>query len=238
MSGAAEEEVEPARLPRTWDRELCKSGSGAVVVFVDVASAELALRTVRKIRREGRQVGWKPIEVPKLGFERLPCPFFCRLLPSILSLDFDLLTLHVTGYLTHHHLSYPSSSQLLTAINAHLTAFSAHETARANLLKRQRSQPDEDGFITVTRGGRTGPARMEEAQEAAKKLKERQEKMAGGSFYRFQVRDRNKKMLEGIRKGFEEDKKRLEEMRERKRLKVRLLFGANVASQIDDGRHR
>jgi ribosomal RNA-processing protein 7 len=48
-----------------------------------------------------------------------------------------------------------------------MTAFADQEASRARALARQRAEPDEDGFVTVTRGGRMGPARQEEAQEKA-----------------------------------------------------------------------
>ena len=59
-------------LPRTWDRVVHRSGSCAVIVFVDQLSARNALRAVRKIRlaKDGREVEWRPEGMPKLGVER------------------------------------------------------------------------------------------------------------------------------------------------------------------------
>jgi ribosomal RNA-processing protein 7 len=76
--------------------------------------------------------------------------------------------------------------------------------------------PDEDGFITVTRGGRAGPARIEEAQAAAERLKEREKKRIGGDFYRFQTREGRKVKERELKDKYEEDKKKIQSMRERR----------------------
>lgn len=49
---------EDLRLPATWEQWLRKSGSGAVVVFVDAASMQRAFRECKKIVREGGVVEW------------------------------------------------------------------------------------------------------------------------------------------------------------------------------------
>jgi ribosomal RNA-processing protein 7 len=121
----------------------------------------------------------------------------------------------VLGYLEHHSRTYPSRRVLQEKVNAYLSAFSALESARSRQLAKQRSVPDEDGFITVTRGGRTGPARLEEAQAAAERLKEREKKRMSGDFYRFQSREERKKRENELKRKFEEDRKRVEEMRHR-----------------------
>ena len=93
------------------------------------------------------------------------------------------------------------------------------EAARARALKQARNVPDEDGFITVTKGGRAGPAKLEEAQAVAEKLKERQ-KMPE-DFYRFQTREKKKENAERLKREFQEDRKRVERMRAR-RVKIRV----------------
>lgn len=99
------------------------------------------------------------------------------------------------------------------------------EAARARALKQARSVPDDDGFITVTRGGRAGPARLEEAQAAAEKLKERQKPPE--DFYRFQTREKKKENAERLKREFQEDRKRVERMRAR-RGKIRVSAGYSM----------
>ncbi|KAF2476031.1 uncharacterized protein BDR25DRAFT_331638 [Lindgomyces ingoldianus] len=186
-------EDEKSALPKIWPAELRKSGSGAVVVFVDKASARGAMKEVKRAGKEGREVAWKGAE--GLGVQR---------------------------YKSHHHLQYPPKSVLQASITSYLTQFSTAELARNRLRSKLRSVPDEDGFITVVRGGRAGPARLEDAEKKKEELEERKKKNGvREDFYRFQMRERRKEKEGELRRKFEGDRRRVEEMRER-RGKVRL----------------
>jgi ribosomal RNA-processing protein 7 len=117
----------------------------------------------------------------------------------------------LSGYLNHHALRFPPTTTLQASIDAYMTAFASQEASRARLLTRQRAEPDEDGFVTVTRGGRMGPARQEEAQEKADAQKEKQK--GKEDFYRFQMREKRKEKANELLKGFEEDRKKVEAMK-------------------------
>ncbi|KAF2091013.1 hypothetical protein K490DRAFT_62344 [Saccharata proteae CBS 121410] len=183
--GAVDPAASAIELPSTWDREILKSGSGAVLVFVDRASAEMAMKEVLRAAKKNAGIIWKGEE--GLGIER---------------------------YQNHHVLTFPPRQTLQSTINTYLANFSALEQLRAKNLARQRSVPDADGFITVTRGGRQGPARLEEAQAAAEKLKARQKPLE--DFYRFQSREKRKEHAEKLKRDFEQDRKRVEQMRARR----------------------
>lgn len=95
-----------------------------------------------------------------------------------------------------------------------MTAFAAKEAAQARLQTRQRQEVDADGFVTVTRGGRTNPAKQEAAQEQAEKQKEKHQGL--DDFYRFQSREKRKERAGELVRKFEEDKERIRKMREKK----------------------
>lgn len=118
------------------------------------------------------------------------------------------------GYLNHHRLTYPDKSQLLESVNNYMTAFAEKEASEARSRARQRQEPDADGFITVTRGGRTNPARQEVAQEQAEKQKEKDRGLE--DFYRFQSREKRKQRASELVRKFEEDKEKIRKMRERR----------------------
>ncbi|KAF2429420.1 hypothetical protein EJ08DRAFT_635401 [Tothia fuscella] len=180
--------LEEMELPKTWGREIWKSGSNATVVFVDETTRNTVLKESRRMAKKGDAVEWQS-NIEELGEKR---------------------------YRTHHTLTYPPKDILQQKINTYLTHFTKLESARSKLLLKQRSVPDEDGFVTVTRGGRAGPARLEEAQAAAERLKEREKKRIGGDFYRFQTREGRKLKERELKDKFEEDKKRVQSMRERR----------------------
>ncbi|KAI9870837.1 MAG: Ribosomal RNA-processing protein 7 [Pleopsidium flavum] len=203
------DQVEGAELPAVWDRELHHSGSTAVAVFVDRASMEASLKALKKTAKERRKIDWgEGIEdkVPSLGSAR---------------------------YFNHHKLRYPDKSSLLESINTYMTAFASLEATRAQALARQRSEPDEDGFITVTKGGRNGPVRQEEAQERAEKQKEKQKGL--DDFYRFQTREKRKERAGELMRKFEEDKEKVRRMRERRgRFRVGVPDRRSVSILIED----
>lgn len=54
----AEDVPQELELPGVWDREVLKSGSSAVVIFVDRASAESALKHCKKAAKTQKEVQW------------------------------------------------------------------------------------------------------------------------------------------------------------------------------------
>ncbi|KAH8687691.1 ribosomal RNA-processing protein 7-domain-containing protein [Tricladium varicosporioides] len=191
-----DEDLEAPGLPEVWDRKLHRSGGTAVVVFVDLKSVEAVLRAVKKLHKSGKEskypVWGKGLEdkVEKLGSAR---------------------------YATHHALRYPDTKTLQQNVDMFMTVFNSKEERKKREEKRGRNVPDEDGFVTVTRGGRVGPARREDAEEKKREMEEREEKKRkereGEGFYRFQVRERRKMEQGELVRQFEEDKKRVEKLR-------------------------
>ncbi len=92
-----------------------------------------------------------------------------------------------------------------------MTTYAALEASRTAANTRARNEPDEEGFITVTRGGRTGPANQKEAQE---KLEKQKQKKGLEDFYRFQSREVRKERAGELVRRFQEDKERVRKMRE------------------------
>ncbi|PVH89224.1 hypothetical protein DL98DRAFT_402513 [Cadophora sp. DSE1049] len=185
-------------LPQIWNRDLRKSGSTAVVVLVDESSVESALKAARRLgkkSREGERYVWGEGKdgVPPLGSAH---------------------------YAAHQKLRFPSKLELQKNVDAFMTTFNALEESKALEAKRTRNVPDEDGFVTVVRGGRSGPARMEDAErkrvELEKKEEEKREGLRKGDFYRFQGRERRKVEMGELVRRFEGDRRRVEELKGRR----------------------
>jgi ribosomal RNA-processing protein 7 len=180
------------QLPATYNRAVHRSGSTAVATFVDKASAELALKEAKKAIKSNKHITWAA------GVESKVSP------------------LGSARYLSHHKLRYPSRHDLQASIDAFMGALSAQEVARARAHSRQLSVPDADGFITVGRGGKGDAAREEAARLKGEELAKRQKKMIGEDFYRFQVREKKKDEAKDLVRGFEEDRRKVEELRKRR----------------------
>jgi hypothetical protein len=183
-----------AKLPPVWDRELRPSGSHAVVVFVDRASMEASLKAVKAAAKSRKDIIWgEGIEdkLPPLGAQR---------------------------YRVHEQLKYPAKSELLNTVGNYMTLFSKLEEAKTREVARAQ-EPDEDGFITVTRGPKSNPIKEEELRALAEKQKAKNKGLE--DFYRFQMREKRKERQSELLKKFEEDKKKVEEMKMRRgRMKV------------------
>lgn len=199
-------------LPLTWDRQLHKSGSAAVVVLVDQPSLKLALSSAKKAAKKKIDIVWGQgvnETLPALGIQRRrPCFDAIRLVNIADGCNI--------GYVAHQSLRYPDPTTVQSTVDAYMAAFSAAQAASQRALSQQRSIPDADGFVTVSRGGRVGPARVAEAQAALERKTAQEEKEREGrqDFYRWQHRERNKARAGELIKAFEEDRKRVGAMRE------------------------
>jgi len=196
---------ESSNLPQIWDRELRPSGSTAVVVLVDAKSVESTLKAVRKLHKSSKKEKVSVWPVWGEGIERKK-----NAVPNLGS----------ARYLAHQRLRYPDETVLKLNVDAFMTEFVRKEEERTKMEKRMRNVPDEDGFVTVTRGGRTGPARSEEAELKRKEMEEREkqkrEELQGGGFYRFQVREQRKAEQGELVRMFDEDRKRVRAMKEKR----------------------
>ncbi|KEF56587.1 uncharacterized protein A1O9_06776 [Exophiala aquamarina CBS 119918] len=183
-------------LPKVFDSEIHGTGSTAIVVFVDRASMELTLKTARRAVKTGATIEWEDTAQstsPRFG---------------------------LTRYEHHKHLKFPSRKKLLRSVNGFMTAYAQMEEARSRENTRKRQMPDEDGFITVTRGSKGG-ARAEEIKELAEKHKEKNKGLE--DFYRFQMREKRKEQHHKMLRKFEDDKRKVNEMRHRRgTLKVKI----------------
>lgn len=189
-----DEEEEIARLPTTWTRTLHRSGSNVVLVLADDKSVELVLKAIAKRHKSKQYPVWGEgvqEKVPSLGS---------------------------TWLRAHNKLSYPPKDLLQESIDAFFNVYNRKEKTAAELAKRLRNEPDEDGFVTVTRGGRAAPAKRDEAEEARKRMLEREEKKKDemGNFYRFQLRERKKAEQAELIKRFDEDRRRVQAMKQKR----------------------
>lgn len=189
-----DEEEEIARLPTTWTRKLHKSGSTAVMVLADEKSVDLVLKAITKAHKTKKFPVWGEgvqEKVPPTGSQWLKA---------------------------HNKLSYPPMDILQQSVDAFFNVYNRKENEANELAKRLRNEPDEDGFVTVTRGGRAAPARKDEAEEARKKMLEKEQKKKDemGNFYRFQLREKKKAEQAELVKKFDEDRKRVQAMRQKR----------------------
>jgi len=123
---------------------------------------------------------------------------------------------------------YPSTELLQAAVDNYMSQFSNMENERSKSRIKLRQEPDEDGFVTVVKGGNgIGAGRSIGNLALEEELKEKLERQAEkrkpkDDFYRFQMRERFKDEAIKLRRGFEKQREKVAEMR-----KVRNKFKPN-----------
>ncbi|ETN37527.1 uncharacterized protein HMPREF1541_07149 [Cyphellophora europaea CBS 101466] len=178
-------------LPNVYEQDLRQTGATAIVVLVDRPSMELTLKAAKKAVRTGQNIVWgEGIEnkIPALGLRR---------------------------YERANQMRYPSRRELLRSVDGYMTAYAQMEEARAQENAHKRQMPDEDGFVTVVRGSKGG-VRTEDAKDLGDKQKAKDQSRSLEDFYRFQMRQKRKEEQQQLLKDFENDKRKVEEMRRRR----------------------
>ncbi|KAK1250529.1 hypothetical protein MKX08_010532 [Trichoderma sp. CBMAI-0020] len=187
-------EEEAARLPDIWTRQLHRSSSTAVVLLADDRSVQLVLKAIAKLQKTKKYPVWGQ------------------------SISGDVQSLGSPWVSSHLRLCRANKKEIQNATHAFFNVFNRKEKEAAELSKRLRNEPDEDGFVTVTRGGKVNPANQFEAEEARRKMVEKADKKKSElkDFYRFQLRERRKQEQADLLKRFEEDKKKVNAMKEKR----------------------
>lgn len=165
-----------------------------VVTFIDKASLQLALSSLKKCSADKKITNWP---LPTLGSQYL--------LSVLQSQVYD-------------------NETLSKSVSASLADFNRSEQESRDELKNQTEIVDEDGFTLVVGSHRKTKAgilgRQKYAQtvglENAQKNIKKKEKV---DFYRFQLRERKKAEMNDLLKKFKQDQERIRTMREKKRFR-------------------
>lgn len=187
-------EEEAAQLPDIWTRKLQQSSSTAIVLLADEKSVQQVLKAIAKLEKTKKYPVWGE------------------------NLADQVAPLGAPWISSHLQLSRADKTETKKAVHAFFNTFNRKEKEAAELAKRLRNEPDDDGFVTVTRGSRAAPASRNEAEEAKRKMVEKQTKKKDEmqNFYRFQLRQKRKEEQAALLKRFDEDRKKVDAMREKR----------------------
>lgn len=186
-------EQEGIRLPEIWTRRVLRSSSTAVVLLADEKSVQLVLKAIAKANKSKKYPVWD---------DELA----------------DVAPLGVPWISAHLRDSRVDKAATRKSVHAFFSSFNRKEKEAAELAKRLRNEPDEDGFVTVTRGGRTAPASKHEAEEAKRRMveKDTKKKSEMKDFYRFQLRARRKEEQASLMRRFQQDREKVNAMKEKR----------------------
>ena len=191
-----EVKVSSYNLPSTFPSAFHATGSTAIAVFLDRTSRDQTLRACRKAAKSSKSLIWSA----GLATEKLP-------------------PLGTSRYEAQRGLTFPPRADVLALANDFMSTYSELESVRARESAKRRAEPDDDGFITVTRGSK-GVVKSDEAEAIKAKAKEKQEKAGLQNFYRWQTRDKRREEQGALLRQFDEEKIRVREMREKRQVAV------------------
>jgi len=135
----------------------------------------------------------------------------------------DLQKMGISRYLSLIRKRQPDHQNHQMAVDKFMAEYEAAEKASSLEQASKHNQMDEDGFILVTRKGRRntntdGDITVTAIKSGeAKKLKPKKKELS--DFYRFQMREAKRNKFVELRRKFEEDKKKIEELRAARRFK-------------------
>ncbi|XP_028395115.1 ribosomal RNA-processing protein 7 homolog A-like [Dendronephthya gigantea] len=106
--------------------------------------------------------------------------------------------------------NYPNATKLQKEIDEFMKEFDKNQEEEKETAKRLQSEPDEEGWVTVGKGGRKSGAKKVEATDLPEKKKKKMQQLY---FYNFQQRETRREHIAQLRKKFEEDKEKVARMK-------------------------
>lgn len=124
-------------------------------------------------------------------------------------------------YTMKNEARFPAHAELQAQVDEYMEAFAQAEEDRQREVQEAQEQVDEDGFTLVVGSKRKslgGMAALRTSQdpiaEQSAKKKRKKEKT---DFYRFQIREQKKQEMNSLLRRFQDDKRKVEELRQKRR---------------------
>ncbi|XP_014260979.1 ribosomal RNA-processing protein 7 homolog A isoform X1 [Cimex lectularius] len=126
----------------------------------------------------------------------------------------------ITKWCRQYNKQFINHEDLQNEIDSYMKKYD-QDVAEQERREKEEMQPDEDGWIKVTKKGRhPGFARKESVHnKIMKKEDQKKAKKQLLNFYRFQIRQSKMDHLVKLREKFEEDKKKIELMKQNRKFK-------------------
>lgn len=113
----------------------------------------------------------------------------------------------IKTWILAHKLTFPQQEDALTYVNKYMSAFDQAEKEKKEEILKRTNVPDEEGFLLVPKEKATRRLWESDMQKIKKRNKELTD------FYRFQVREVKKEQFLNLYEKFENDKKRIQELK-------------------------
>jgi ribosomal RNA-processing protein 7 len=116
---------------------------------------------------------------------------------------------------------FPAHSDLQQQVDEYMEAFAEAEEDKLREVHDAQTQVDDDGFTLVVGSKRKslgGMAALRTSQDPiAEQSAKKKRKKEKSDFYRFQIREQKKQEMNSLLKRFQDDKKKVDELRQKRR---------------------
>ncbi|CAF0778824.1 unnamed protein product [Brachionus calyciflorus] len=117
--------------------------------------------------------------------------------------------------------NFVDAKKLNKEIDEYMMNYDEEKAKKEQEQEEMANQPDEDGWITVTPKSRKSNLAFTERniEKMKTKQKKKRQQMQLINFYSFQMKESKKEYIAQLRKKFEEDKQRIESMKQNRKFK-------------------
>ncbi|KAK9479237.1 ribosomal RNA-processing protein 7-domain-containing protein [Lipomyces japonicus] len=126
-------------------------------------------------------------------------------------------------YMAVHARKYVADRVVQSAVDRFMASFNKLEARKVRDAKRAFSEPDAEGFVTVSKviSGRAGAqaAGSGDSDAIRQDARKRQKKAELKDFYRFQIRQEKKERMNDLLKNFKQDQERIKELKAKKKFR-------------------
>lgn len=147
--------------------------------------------------------------------------------PLVLFNKGETLPIGVKLWSKQYNDSIENADELLAQVNKDLQEYDERVEKERELAKKRAGEADDEGWVTVTKHGKkrkafgAGEAHDQGvlSKEAKKQAKQDKAVANVGNFYKYKKEETKLSKLADLRKKFEEDKKRVAEMKQKRKFK-------------------
>ena len=116
---------------------------------------------------------------------------------------------------TEYKEQYPNPKIVQKKVDEFMAEFDLKEAKEKAELERLANEPDEEGWTVVMHGKKT----LGDTERVTKRERKKRQKKELANFYTFQQRESKREHIAILRKKFEEDKKKIQQLRAARKFK-------------------
>ena len=144
--------------------------------------------------------------------------------PAVASTKEQPIVTGVKRWAQEYNNKFVEEEKLLEDVKSYMEDYDK-KVAEAKLIDEGLSQPDEDGWVTVTKKQEKKPEKRKKAVEddskkgRGKKNRRKKKKVELTNFYSHQIKEDKMNNIRALREKFEEDKQKIAKMKQERKFR-------------------